>query len=168
VIDRALRADVPRELIGAADGLSERELDRLLVSGLRELAVLPRRASFDRLIAGFLLDREHVPARQLWAAGVDPVEVHELELVVQAIRAIPESRWREIVDTADGRTAAARSVFTAANGGRRPAPNAIELLARDRLAPVVPNGLVLLGANGGAASADEGFVEAVDEAAVAS
>jgi O-antigen/teichoic acid export membrane protein len=164
VIDRALRADVPRELIAAADGLSERELDRLLVSGLRELAVLPRRASFDRLIAGFLLDREHVPARQLWAAGVDPVEVHELELVVQAIRAIPESRWQEIVAIADGRTAAARDVFTAGNGGRQPAPNAIGLLARDRLAPVVPSGLVLFGANGGA---DEGFVEAVDEAAVA-
>ncbi len=93
LLDGAVRDEVPRSMLAATNRLTERELDRRLVGGLRSLAGLPARASLDRMIAAFLLDRRDAPpSRQLWSAGVDPIELHELELVVAAIRSMPPQR----------------------------------------------------------------------------
>jgi O-antigen/teichoic acid export membrane protein len=54
---------------------------------LRRLAGCPARGPQDQLIAGFLLEPEsRSPTDQLWAAGVDPIELHQLELALVAVR----------------------------------------------------------------------------------
>ncbi len=123
LLDRAVRGDMPKQLLAVASGLTEPELDRLLVGGLRSLAALPPRASLDRMIAGFLLDgRDAPPARQLWSAGVDPVELHELELVVTAIRSMPESRWQGVKAPRNGRAQLAAASVSPAPASVSPAP----------------------------------------------
>jgi hypothetical protein len=111
LLGQAVRADVPRPLLASAHGLTDRELDHLLVGELRSLAGLPPRAVLDVMIASFLLGGNgngtgngRPPARQLWAAGVDPVELHELELVVVAVRSMPDGEWAQRCATVASRT----------------------------------------------------------------
>ncbi len=143
LLDSAVRGEVPRQMVAASHRLTERELDRRLVGGLRSLAGLPARAALDRMIAGFLLDGpDGPPSRQLWAAGVDPIELHELELVVVAIRAMPDSSWQVVhsYDHHDGRFASNGDGRLARNGAGRLARNGDGHLATDGDGRVVSNG----------------------------
>ena len=48
----------------------------------------------DRLIGAFLMGGEDAPpASQLWAAGVDPLELHELDLTFEGVRRVPQRKW---------------------------------------------------------------------------
>jgi hypothetical protein len=111
LVEGVVRRGDSRYLIG---GLLPRddddhEVDHTLIGVLRELGGLPLRPSTDCLIASFLFDGDAgPPARQLWAAGVDPIELHELEVVIAQIRSIPEELWRR-----DGRVAEKRPVVPA-------------------------------------------------------
>jgi O-antigen/teichoic acid export membrane protein len=76
-------------------GLDGSELDALVVAELRELAGALTPQPYDQLVARFLLapegDRD---SRALWAAGVDPLELHRLELALAAVRVHPPRRRR--------------------------------------------------------------------------
>jgi O-antigen/teichoic acid export membrane protein len=86
------RAEVAREA-----GLTEPQADRRLVGALRTLSTGQGSSPADGLIASFLFERADAPpARQLWAAGVDPIELHQLELVAAEIRSLAGEEWAEL------------------------------------------------------------------------
>lgn len=97
IIEEAVRRNSPRDELARRLTVDRREVDRRVVGALR--AIAGRRSSHqaDSLIAAFLLDGTQAPpSRQLWAAGVDPLELHQLELTLIAIRSLPEDRWRRV------------------------------------------------------------------------
>ena len=61
LLDRTVRDAVPRRRLAADAGVTERELDRRIVGGLRSLAGLSPRPQLDRLLAGFLFDGPEAP-----------------------------------------------------------------------------------------------------------
>lgn len=63
-----------------------------LVRALRELGSVPGSDATDRLIGSFLFEANGVSARQLWAAGVDPIDVHRLELLERRLRVLRPRR----------------------------------------------------------------------------
>ena len=78
-------------------GIEPGEAPRRLVGALRSLSTGGAAQPADGLIASFLFNRPVAPpARQLWAAGVDPFELHQLERALDAIRSLPAEHWSEI------------------------------------------------------------------------
>jgi O-antigen/teichoic acid export membrane protein len=97
LLDEVGRLGRPRREVAARMSIDPRDLDRRFVGALRSLASGGASQPADSLIASFLLDGSGAPpARQLWAAGVDPLELHQLELTLSTIRSLPADRWREI------------------------------------------------------------------------
>jgi hypothetical protein len=97
LLEEAIRHDVPRQDLATRLGVPPREIDRRVVGALRSIAGRRDSNQTDALIAAFLLDSSDAPpARQLWAAGVDPLEVHQLELTLSAIQSLPKDRWQTI------------------------------------------------------------------------
>lgn len=94
-------AGAARELGCSGSALSERALSELRqISG--DGAVGPH----DELLARFLFGPESAPAAgQLWAAGVDPLELHSLDLALASLRRSPP---RSRPPTRQGHTAIAR------------------------------------------------------------
>jgi O-antigen/teichoic acid export membrane protein len=91
--------DGPTGIVGALDaagwdpvaaaratGVAEDDIPRELVAQLRALAGSGPAGPADQLIGRFLIDPAAVPSGQLWSAGVDPVELHRLDLVLDAVR----------------------------------------------------------------------------------
>jgi hypothetical protein len=76
--------------VGAAareQSLPEREVRARVIAELRRLSSSGPAGPADQLIGQFLLDaRPDLTSRQLWAAGVDPLELHRLDLVLRAVR----------------------------------------------------------------------------------
>jgi O-antigen/teichoic acid export membrane protein len=71
-----------------AAGSTERDFRAHIVRELRRLSSCEPPGPADQLIAQFLLDPDAAPAtRQLWAAGIDPVELHRLDLTLRGLRA---------------------------------------------------------------------------------
>ncbi len=84
------RADWSLGAAAAELGLPAAELAAKALADLRGLAGAPASRPYDPLIAGFLLAPGSVTdTRQLWAAGVDPLELHRLELTLDAARRRP-------------------------------------------------------------------------------
>jgi len=90
--------------LDAAAGAAKRNSTRPAPSiALRALARIDGDPRTDRLIAAFLFDGDARPdAEQLWAAGIDPVEVHELDVRAAAIRRMPPERWAAVLRAVDG------------------------------------------------------------------
>jgi O-antigen/teichoic acid export membrane protein len=98
LLDEVLRRNRPRQEVAAELGIALRDLDRRLIGTLRTLIGGGGPKPVDGLIAAFLLhDPDAPPARQLWAAGVDPLELHELEMAIAEVRSLAKDRWREVV-----------------------------------------------------------------------
>jgi hypothetical protein len=81
----------------AAEGWSTRRLESAdettaarvrseSLAEVRRIAGLDERGTADELIARFLFEPGSVPPEQLWSAGVDPLELHRLELAFRAVR----------------------------------------------------------------------------------
>lgn len=103
VLEMIVREGQPRALAVGPDGISGAGLDHCLIGTLRALARIEGDPRTDRLIAAFLFDGDARPdAEQLWAAGVDPVELHELDVRAAAIRRMPKARWAAVVRASDG------------------------------------------------------------------
>jgi hypothetical protein len=103
LLDRVVREREPRQLVVGPDNGGDGQLDHRIVAALRALAGVRGDRRTDRLIAAFLFDGPDRPrAAQLWAAGVDPLELHELDLRVRALRELPESDWAQIVRAHNG------------------------------------------------------------------
>jgi O-antigen/teichoic acid export membrane protein len=100
---RRASLDVAREL-----GIERDEVHRRLMHSLRVLAGDREAAGGsphvgDALIGASLFGGdERPPAAQLWAAGLDPLEVHRLELTVAAVGEMPRRRWLRLRATARG------------------------------------------------------------------
>jgi O-antigen/teichoic acid export membrane protein len=85
------------DLAAAASERGERapELAADALADLRRMAGCPGPRPFDQLIARFLLEPGSVgDTRSLWAAGVDPLELHRLELTLAAVRRRTPRRGR--------------------------------------------------------------------------
>ncbi len=92
-----IRRGRPREEVARSRGIEERELDRRMVGLLRTIGGGGGSRGADGLIAAFLLEwPDGPPARQLWAAGVDPLALHQLELTLDAIRTLSEEQWGQL------------------------------------------------------------------------
>jgi hypothetical protein len=69
------------------------------VASLRLLGRLdPKTAPNDAEVGAHLIDRgpeveRDARAKELWAMGVDPWELHQLEELMQAARRLPNRRW---------------------------------------------------------------------------
>jgi hypothetical protein len=97
LLDEVVRAGKPRRQVATRLGLDRREADRELIGALRALTNDGGAQPVDGLIASFLLDGPDAPpARQLWAAGVDPLELHQLELALTEIRTMPKEHWTDV------------------------------------------------------------------------
>lgn len=96
LLEQVVRYRRPRHEVAADLDIRVRELDRQLIGVLRRLTNGGGPQAYDSLIAAFMFDHPPtVPARQLWAAGVDPLALHELELAVEEIRALKRGDWGE-------------------------------------------------------------------------
>lgn len=96
-LDETVREHQPRQLVAARLDMTEDLLDTTLVSAVRTLAGVATNDAADRLIAAFLFDEHDPPSSsELWAARVDPIAIHELDVIVAAIRTLPTQRWEEI------------------------------------------------------------------------
>jgi hypothetical protein len=83
-----------REVCSAEQGIPPEEVDRRVIGCLRKVAGIGESQPSDRLIGAFLLeDGKAPPSHQLWAAGVDPLDLHQIELAFNAVRAMPRRRW---------------------------------------------------------------------------
>jgi hypothetical protein len=83
--------------------LSRAELRCQAVTELRRLSGCAGTAPQDQLIALFLLEPETAsPPAQLWAAGIDPIELHRLELTLAALRNGAYAGRRGADDTRNG------------------------------------------------------------------
>jgi O-antigen/teichoic acid export membrane protein len=124
LLERALRPD------GASSGAGEPgteggDVERRVVACVRSLTGLGPPQPTDRLIGMFLLSPDDSPpAAQLWAAGVDPLELHRLELAVQTIATMPQRRWLAAAEPSGPSTAGAE------NGN--PPPGAVRQRRRPR------------------------------------
>jgi len=97
ILGLVVRDEQPRQFAADRIGIAISALDRELIAALAALAGRSADGLTDRLLAAFLFDGADAPsAHQLWAAGVDPIEVHELELVIAAISSIPDGEWAQI------------------------------------------------------------------------
>lgn len=103
VLEVIIREGQPRALAVGPEGIAGAQLDHCLIGALRALARIDGDPRTDRLIAAFLFDGDARPdAEQLWAAGIDPVEVHELDVRAAAIRRMPQERWAAVLHAVDG------------------------------------------------------------------
>jgi hypothetical protein len=101
LLDEVVRQGEPRQEAAARLGIEAGEAARRLVGVLRSLSTGGGAQPTDELIASFLFDGPAgPPARQLWAAGVDPSQLHQLEWTLATIRSLPADQWREL--TAEG------------------------------------------------------------------
>jgi O-antigen/teichoic acid export membrane protein len=103
LLDELVRRGRPADEVAAGLGLDPHDLDRELVGALRaaDNEGDGARGPADSLIGAFLLGGpSKPPPGQLWAAGVDPIELHRLQLTLGQVRALPARRWRRIADGA--------------------------------------------------------------------
>jgi hypothetical protein len=78
-------------------GVDAGELDRRLVAALRSVDGDGASHPADRLVGAFLIGGPDAPpASQLWAAGVDPLELHGLDLTLEGVRKVPRRKWDRI------------------------------------------------------------------------
>jgi DNA-directed RNA polymerase specialized sigma24 family protein len=107
----ALLDDVVRSGCSSAEvadrlGVAKQLVQRRLVSALRIIAGDADPAEDfphpgEALMAAFLFDdAARTPAAQLWAAGIDPLELHRLELARATVRRASRSNWRRLRERA--------------------------------------------------------------------
>jgi hypothetical protein len=94
LLERTLRAEEGSSPAAGTHRAEDGDVESRVVACLRRLTGLGEPQPTDRLIGLFLLRADEAPpASQLWPAGVDPLELHRLELAVRAIRTMPRRRW---------------------------------------------------------------------------
>jgi O-antigen/teichoic acid export membrane protein len=97
LLDEVVRRGEPNEAVAPRLGLRSSEIDRQLVAALRSVDGDGASHPADSLIGAFLHGGSGAPpASQLWAAGVDPIELHDLELTLAGIRKVSQRRWERI------------------------------------------------------------------------
>ena len=99
LLDELVRERRSSDKVASELGLSPHELEREFVGALRRARENGHRASgpADAMIGAYLLGATgRPPTGQLWAAGVDPIALHHLQLTVAQIRSLPNRRWRQI------------------------------------------------------------------------
>jgi O-antigen/teichoic acid export membrane protein len=97
LLDALVREGRDRGQVAEDLGLTSLELDRRLVGALRQAGENGHRAHgpADAMIGSYLLDgSDGPPTGQLWAAGVDPIELQQLELKLAQIRSLSGRQWR--------------------------------------------------------------------------
>jgi O-antigen/teichoic acid export membrane protein len=94
LIEEVVRRGRPTDTVAQRLGLSALEAGKQLVAAVRRMAGDGGPRPADQLIGAFLFASEDRPAAaQLWSAGVDPLEVHRLELAIARMRALPDRDW---------------------------------------------------------------------------
>lgn len=99
LLDALVREGRDRDRVAQGLGLTRLELDRRLVEALRQAGDNGDRAPgpADAMIGSYLLDgRAGPPTGQLWAAGVDPIELQHLQLTLAQIRSLSGRQWRRV------------------------------------------------------------------------
>lgn len=100
LLDKAIRQGRATAELARNLKLDEEEIHRCLVRSLRVIAggaSRTMRGPGDLLIGPFLFGGPHQPSTdQLWAAGIDPLELHQLELAISAVRQVPLGEWNRL------------------------------------------------------------------------